>query len=404
MKSFKQYLTEASDKNTHLEHLEDSVFNYGVPGAKSAVSFLKGLKNMLSGSSKSAVNITVKWDGAPAIVCGINPENGKFFVATKSAFNKEPKLIYTKSDVDKYYDGELANTLKIALINLSTLGINTILQGDFLFVKSSLKSVEHEGEEYITFRPNTITYAVPADSTLGAKIASANMGIVFHTTYAGKTIADLKASFGADVSHLKSGKVWVTDAAFRDTSGAATLTKSESDYVDVRIDSLVDLIKTLDSKKVSLLIGDSKIQSYIKMYVNAKVKSGENISGTKKYATGLSAFIKERVTAEIEKLKTDRGKQGKQQQLNDLTKFLKNSESELINIFLVSALISDIKGVFLNKLKRVNSIGTFLETPDGFKVTSPEGFVAVDKIGNAYKLVDRLEFSRANFTLDKAWS
>lgn len=404
MKTFKQYITEAAGKNTHLEHLEDSVFNDGVPGARSAVAFLKGLNNMLSGSSKSAVNVTVKWDGAPAIICGINPENGKFFVATKSAFNKEPKLIYTKSDVDKYYEGDLAQRLKIALENLSNIGIKNVLQGDFLFVKSSLKMVEYEGQEYVAFRPNTITYAVPSDSTLGAKISAANMGIVFHTTYTGKTIADLKASFGADVSHLKSGKVWVTDATFRDASGVATLTKTESDYVKVRIASLVDVIKQLDSKRVALLIGDSKIQSYIKMYVNSKVKSGENISGTKKYASGLSDFIREKVASEIDNLKTDKGKQGKQQQLNDLTKFLKNYQSDLTNIFLVSALIADIKGVFLNKLKRVNSIGTFLETPDGFKVTSPEGFVAVDKIGTAYKLVDRLEFSRANFNLDKAWA
>lgn len=403
MKSFKQYITEAAGKNTHLEHLEDSIFNEGVPGAKSAVAFLGGLKSMLSGSSKSSVNVTVKWDGAPAIICGINPENGRFFVATKSAFNKEPKLIYTKADADKYYEGDLAVRMKIALENLSGIGIKNVLQGDFLFIKSSLKLVEHEGEEYIAFRPNTITYAVPANSSLGSKIAASNMGIVFHTTYTGKTIADLKASFGADVSNLKSGKVWVTDADFRDTSGAATLTKSETDYVTARIASLKDLIKSLDSKRVAVLISDPKIQSYIKMYVNAKVKDGENISGTKKYATGLVDFIKDRFSADIEKLKTDKGKQGRQQQLNDLTSFLRTYQSDLINIFLVSALISDIKGVFINKLKRVNSIGTFLETPDGFKVTSPEGFVAVDKIGNAYKLVDRLEFSRANFTLDKAW-
>jgi hypothetical protein len=404
MKSFKQYITEAAGKNTHLEHLEDSIFNEGVPGAKSAAAFLSGLKSMLSGSSKSSVNVTVKWDGAPAIVCGINPENGRFFVATKSAFNKEPKLIYTKADVDKYYEGDLGVRMKIALENLSGIGIKNVLQGDFLFIKSSLKMVEHEGEQYIAFRPNTITYAVPADSSLGAKIAAANMGIVFHTTYTGKTIADLKASFGADVSNLKSGKVWVTDADFRDTSGAATLTKSETDYVTARMANLKELIKSLDSKRVAVLISDPKIQAYIKMYVNAKVKDGENISGTKKYASGLVDFIKDRFSADIEKLKTDKGKQGRQQQLNDLTSFLRTYQSDLINIFLVSAFISDIKGVFINKLKRVNSIGTFLETPDGFKVTSPEGFVAVDKIGNAYKLVDRLEFSRANFTLDKAWA
>jgi hypothetical protein len=404
MKTFRQYLAEASGKNTHLEHLEDSVFNEGVPGARSALAFLKGLKSMLLGSSKSPVNVTVKWDGAPAVICGINPENGKFFVGTKSTFNKEPKLIYTKSDVDKYYEGELAQKLKLCIENLPSLGIKNVLQGDLLFFRSSLQSMEYEGEQYISFKPNTIRYAVPANSSLGAAISAANLGIVFHTTYTGKTIADLKASFGADVSGLKSSKVWVTDATFRDASGAATLTQSETDYVATRIDSLASLIKSLDAKRVALILGDSKIQTNIKMYVNAKVKAGENISGTKKYAAGLVDFIRERFAADIEKLKTDKGRQGKEQQLKNLTDFLRKFQDDLINIFLVSALISDIKGVFLNKLRRVNSIGTFLETPDGYKVTSPEGFVAVDKIGKAYKLVDRLEFSRVNATQEKDWA
>jgi predicted secreted protein len=404
MKTFRQYLAEASGKNTHLEHLEDSVFNEGVPGARSALAFLKGLKSMLLGSSKSPVNVTVKWDGAPAVICGINPENGKFFVGTKSTFNKEPKLIYTKSDVDKYYEGELAQKLKLCIENLPSLGIKNVLQGDLLFFRSSLQSMEYEGEQYISFKPNTIRYAVPANSSLGAAISAANLGIVFHTTYTGKTIADLKASFGADVSGLKSSKVWVTDATFRDASGAATLTQSETDYVTTRIDSLASLIKSLDAKRVALILGDSKIQTNIKMYVNAKVKAGENISGTKKYAAGLVDFIRERFAADIEKLKTDKGRQGKEQQLKNLTDFLRKFQDDLINIFLVSALISDIKGVFLNKLRRVNSIGTFLETPDGYKVTSPEGFVAVDKIGKAYKLVDRLEFSRVNATQEKDWA
>lgn len=403
MKTFRDYLIESSGKNTHLEHLEDSIFNEGLPGARSAVAFLKGLKSMLSGTSKSSVNVTVKWDGAPAIICGINPENGKFFVGTKSAFNKDPKVAYTKSDVDKYYEGDLAKKLKLCVELLPSLGITNVLQGDLLFSRSTLQTMDYEGEQYISFRPNTIRYAVPVNSSLGAAISAASLGIVFHTTYNGSTLAGLKASFGADISGLKSGKVWVTDATFRDTSGSATLTQTESSYASERISDLSSLIKSLDARRVATLIGDPKIQSYIKMYVNAKVKDGENISGTKKYATGLVDFIRSRVSAEIEKLKTDKGKQGKEQQLNQLTTFLKEYQTDLINIFLVSALISDIKGVFLNKLRKVNSIGTFLETPDGYKVTSPEGFVAVDRIGKAYKLVDRLEFSRANFTADKGW-
>ena len=404
MKTFRQYLIESSTKNTHLEHIDDEIFNGGVAGARKALSFLRGLRNMLSGSSSSSVNVTVKWDGAPAIVCGINPENGKFFVATKSAFNKNPKLNYTHSDIDKNHSGGLADTLKIALDNLSQLGIVGILQGDFLFTKDSIKTANHDGEKLITFTPNSITYAVPTHSNIASDILAANMGIVFHTTYTGKTIQDLKANFGADVSGLrKTSRVWVTDATFRDTSGAATLTKSETQQVTQMLGDIGELVRQLDSSSVSRIVSDEQMVSFIKAYINSKVKVGEGVSGTKKYANGLISFITDKFQEEIDSLKTDRGKQGKKDKLKLTKDFVKSHQDQLVLMFMIAALISNVKKIFLDKLKRVKSIGTFLETPDGFKVTSPEGFVAVDQIGNAVKLVDRLEFSRANFTMEKSW-
>lgn len=404
MKTFRQYLTESSDKNTHLEHLEDEIFNGGVEGTRRALNFLRGLRNMLSGSSTSSMNVTVKWDGAPAIVCGTNPENGKFFVATKSAFNKTPKLNYTHADIDRNHSGGLADTLKIALDNLSQLGIAGILQGDLLFTKGKLKTISHAGEKLITFTPNAITYAVPASSDLAQHLLGANLGIVFHTTYTGSTIADLKAKFGADVSGLhRSSRVWVTDANFRDTSGASTLTKAETDSVTEILSEIGTLFRQMDSQSVSTIVSDPQMVSYVKAYINSKVKVGEGVAGTKKYAAGLIAFVTDKFQAEIDALKTDRGKQGKTEKLKSAVRFIKTHREQFIIMFTIAALMTSVKGMLLAKLKRVNSIGTFLETPDGFKVTSPEGFVAVDHIGNAVKLVDRLEFSRANFTMDKGW-
>ena len=72
------------DKNTHLEHLEDDIINNGHDGGKNAIAFLEALNEMLSGHSKKSVDVSVKWDGAPAIFAGPSPENGKFFVGTKS--------------------------------------------------------------------------------------------------------------------------------------------------------------------------------------------------------------------------------------------------------------------------------------------------------------------------------
>lgn len=404
MKTFRQYLTESSSKNTHLEHLEEEIFNGGIAGARRALSFLRGLRNMLSGSSSSSVNVTVKWDGAPAIVCGTNPENGKFFVATKSAFNKTPKLNYTHNDIDKNHSGGLADTLKIALDNLSQLGIKGILQGDFLFTKDTIKTATHDGEKLITFTPNTITYAIPIDSNFANNILTANMGIVFHTTYTGKTIQNLKANYGADISNLKKiSRVWVTDATFKDTSGAATLTKAETQQVTEILNDISELIRQLDSGSVSRIVSDSQLISFIKAYVNSKVKVGEGVSGTKKYAVGLMSFITSKFQEDIDSLKTDKGKQSKKETMRLTKSFVKNHQDQLVLMFMIAAHMTNVKKILLNKLKRVNAIGTFLETPDGFKVTSPEGFVAVDQIGNAVKLVDRLEFSRANFTMEKSW-
>ena len=137
MFSFKGFFTK--EKNTHLEHLEDDIINRGSRGGENALNFLRSVRDMLAGSSNKKVNMTVKWDGAPAIICGINPENGKFFVGTKSVFNKNAKVNYTNADIRKNHSGELASKLSIALKELSRLGIKGVLQGDFLFSQSDLK-------------------------------------------------------------------------------------------------------------------------------------------------------------------------------------------------------------------------------------------------------------------------
>ncbi|CAB4141221.1 hypothetical protein UFOVP410_60 [uncultured Caudovirales phage] len=406
MIKFKQFIVESETKNQHLEHLEDEVFNGGVAGTRRALNFLRGLRDMLSGSSDSSVNVTVKWDGAPAIICGINPENKRFFVATKSAFNKNPKLNYTNSDIETNHGNSpgLIQKLKIALNSLSKLGIKGILQGDLLFTKEDLVPMENEGEKLISFKPNTIRYAVPLDSDLARKIMSSDMGIVFHTTYTGKTIESMKANFGANVDYLKkSSRVWVTDATFKDESGTATLTESEMEYVTDRLSKIGKIFNKMNSSVITQIISDEQLKIYIKTYINSKVRTGQSIEGTKQYADGLITFIKEKFQKEIDKLKTEKGKLGREEKLKQVVSFVNSNKEQFIIMFLVAALMADVKGLLINKLKKVSSIGTFLETPDGFKVTSPEGFVAIDRLGAAVKLVDRLEFSRANFNLEKSW-
>ena len=134
MQGFQDYLL-VEDRNTHLEHLEDEIINNGTKGAKTAIEFLKSIKQMLQGG-KGGSSISVKWDGAPAIFCGINPENGKFFVATKSLFNATPKINYTNADIKRNHSGALADKLITALQYFPKLGIKGVLQGDLLFTIS----------------------------------------------------------------------------------------------------------------------------------------------------------------------------------------------------------------------------------------------------------------------------
>lgn len=407
MITFKTFLTEASGKNTHLEHLEDEVFNGGIAGTRKALTFLEKLTKMLAGRSKSGVNVTVKWDGAPAIIAGINPENGKFFVGTKSVFNKEGKLNYTPRDIDNNHGGSgaLPDKLKIALQELPKLGFKGVIQGDFLYTAEDIKTVEIDGETLVAFRPNTITYTVPMNSDLAHKILNSKMGIVFHTSYSGKKISDMKASFGVDSTKFRHvPSCWATDATFRDESGTATLTKDETANVTMLLSKLEDLFNRMDPRVVNSIASDSNLQALIKTYTNAQIRSGLGIEGSKKYASGLVDFITAKYDKEIAALKTDKGKDKKRLGLDTLHLLIKNNRVQLINMFRMSELITEVKAILLRKLQQVKSLGTFLETPDGYKVTAPEGFVAIDHVsGSAVKLVDRLEFSKANFTLEKNW-
>ena len=397
MRTFTTFLTE--QKNLHLEHLEDELFNRGEAGVNEAIAFLKSLSEMLKGNAKSPVNVTVKWDGAPAIFTGINPENGKFFVATKSLFNKTPKINYTNADIDRNHSGGLADKLKVALASLKGLGIKGVLQGDMLYTTGDLSSQTIDGESMLTFTPNTITYAVPSNSGLASKSNSSQMGIVFHTTYSGDTIENLKASFGANVSGLKkTKKVWYQDADYRDVSGRATMTAKQERDIQNYIKGTERIVK--GSKAALKKIVNSPLKDLIKIYLNQNVRAGID-KGT---AAGLAAFLGSRFDTKISSLKTDKARERVQQEKNDLMKELKRNERSLDGIFTAHYYLAQAKMLILKKLQALNTMPSFIKTDSGYKVTNPEGFVAIDRTGKAVKLVDRMEFSRANFNVAKDWT
>jgi hypothetical protein len=395
-------------KNTHLEHLEDDILNQGSQGGKNAIEFLRSLGKMLTEKNSTGIMVTTKWDGAPAIVCGTNPENGKFFVGTKSVFAKtEPKLCYTNQDIINFYgeEGQLQNKLRTCLEYLPKIGIKGVIQGDLLFTNDKgLANID--GQNMITFRPNTITYAVPRDSDLGSKVSLAKMGIVFHTRYTGNTIAEMNASFGVDINSFnRTQDVYVATATFRDATGAANFSTEQLAAYNAAVNRAEGSLRQASTfLDVIGATGESKflMTSLFKRYFNTYIVSGQGIKNTQNVASNFSKFYVGLLDKEIlsKKTKTAQDKYLKMKQ--DGLQFIKANERAIYMTVASYINLQTAKGMVITQLAKVNTFGTFLKTDDGYKVTAPEGFVAI-KSGSALKLVDRLEFSKANFTIAKDW-
>ena len=403
MFSFSGFLTE--EKNLHLEHLEDEVLNNGVVGTRSAINYLQSLRDMLAGSSKSSVNVTVKWDGAPAIFAGINPENGQFFVGTKGVFNKNAKINYSHDDIDRNHPSSgLNQKLKVALTELSKLGIKDVLQGDMMFTQEDLENKTIDGKQYVTFQPNTIVYAVPMESA--QRILSSKMGIVFHTTYSGKTMEDMSASFSVNLRGLaKTSDVWYSDAEYRDTSGSINFNKTETTAITKVLSQAGKTFHTLNSEFLNMISQNDDINILIKTYNNTKVRTGQKITNTRMHTKGLIEYVYDKLKKEVDKVKRPQNKKIKQLNMDRLMKEFRSNSSQLVKIFDMQNLLVDAKEMVIRKLEKSKGLmDLFIRTENGYKVTQPEGFVAIDKLGKAVKLVDRLEFSRANFNAAKNWT
>jgi len=393
-------------KNTHLEHLEDDILNSGSSGGKNAIAFLRELGEMLTAKS-SQVSITTKWDGAPAIVCGKAPGTGKFFVGTKSVFNKsQPKICYTNKDIDNFYpEGQLNKKLKTCLTHLPKLGIDGVVQGDLLFTDDrSFTNIN--GKSMVTFRPNTITYAVPNDSDLATTIKTAKMGIVFHTAYSGSSILDLSASFGVDVSKFASTPdVYVVSASFQDASGAANFSPQQRLAYNAAVNRAEGSLRQASSfLDVLSSTGESKfiMANLFKRYFNTYIVSGRGVKNTRDVAVNFASFYSQLLDQEIASKKTKAAQDKYKKMKQDGLKFIANNERSIYMTVASYINLQTAKGMVVGKLSTVSTLGTFLKTENGYKVTAPEGFVAI-KDGAALKLVDRLEFSRANFTVAKDW-
>ena len=407
MKKFTNYLAES--KNTHMTHIEDLILDGGVKGARQAIQALRSLRDMLAGSTKSPVDVTVKWDGAPAVFAGIDPSDGQFFVAKKGIFNKNPKIYKNHDDIKEDTSGDLQKKLILAFDNLKGLGITGVIQGDFMFERKDLKKETINGIPHITFHPNTIVYAVPTNNDVAKSIMAAKIGIVWHTTYSGATFETMSAEFGKEiVPKLKKSKdVWMVDAVLPDLSGTATLTANDTKVLSTKLSAAGKMFQKIQGNVLKEIESNKELNLIINVYNNRMVRQGQRIKDTKKHATGLIMFVRDRYAKEIDKRSSQKGKDVQIKKRDELVNFFdKSNLKQLQMIFDLQNLVVDSKLILINKLNKLSKIGTFVKTTSGFKVTNPEGFVAIDrKEGGAVKLVDRLEFSANNCSKDiiKGW-
>ena len=404
-------LCEAAEgKNTHLEHLEDLILNLGYRGAQSAFAYLEGLRAMLAEGTGTPGKVTVKWDGAPAIICGIDPADGKFFLGTKSVFARDAKLVKSVKDIKEWYSDKpgLAEKLAYALKYLPKLGIGNVLQGDLMFTDKDLGTAEIGGEQCYVFTPNTISYAVPVNSTLGQRLAKAKLGIVFHTAYEGPSLPEMTASFGASVAGLnKTADVWFDDATYKDYTGRASLTTEENRAIQAAIAGGQKTLAKTNAKKFDIILGNAEFAKYIKPFINNRIRAGEQVGEPITFLKEFVGFYTEKMNAEIAKLKGGPESKAAQERIAKIQaqeQFIADNSNTLLAIMAIYKRVIELKLAIVRKLQQVESIvGTSTKSETGYHVMNPEGFVAIGHDGGAVKLVDRLEFSRQNFAGVQDW-
>lgn len=395
-------------KLKHLEHLEDEVLNYGSEGCGAIVRFLTELKNMI-GKKSTGGFLQTKWDGAPSVVCGVDPMTGGFFVGTKSVFNKkDPKICYTEEDIDNLYEGELNKKLKDCLNYFSQLGITGVIQGDLLFTDDK-KTQRIEGEELIIFRPNTITYAIPTNHPIGQRVNKAKIGVVFHTHYSGgPDLADMSAKPRVDISKFKD----VPDVAVisNDTQvQEVSFTQSEEQrfqrYIQ-QVNRMCEISAEFHDYLVenSGTTGDKKffVGSYLKPFFNAEIKAARTITNVDATLKSFAEFYKAKMDKEINSVKTPAAQTKKREFMYTGIKYLEDNAKEFKAFVALYKVIQEAKLFIIQKLDSLEQFRTFVEIDGGYKVTTPEGYV-LHQDGDMVKLVNRIEFSKNNFTIEKNW-
>lgn len=393
----------------HLTHIEDLVTTNGVDGAIQAVALVRALTNGFSGHANAPVNLSVKIDGAPALVAGTDPDDGKFFVGTKGAFAKTPQIAKSTGDINRLYGNKpgLRDKMLVAFDALSQITFPNIMQGDLLFTPDLKVPQTIDGVKFITFTPNTITYGIPVDSKLGQDINRAKFGICFHTVYTGGSFAQLQArpAVKSDIEPLRTtSEVIVFSSEYQDLSGTLTLTDRETTAMNTiltRIQPLTTKLRT--NTFLTALTQLPLLKTEFSIFQNTLVRGGESITlSPATFIERFETFLQQRGEKDAEKKTTQAGQNSTRTRYAKLIAVVRDIEDGLTDVLAWQNGIIAAKTLLLQKLNASsNGLRTFIHDDEGLIAGPHEGFVAVDAEGRFVKLVDRSYFSRLNFLSTK---
>ena len=343
--------------------------------------------------------LTIKIDGSPSIIIG--DKGGDFWVGTKSVFNKDPKINRTDADIERNHGHSpgLVEKLQYALKYCRNLGIDGIVQGDFLYTKPDLSRTTIQGNRMIVFTPNTITYAVPTATPLGQRVAASQMGIVFHTYYTGTDLQNMTAHFGYSCKGLRpSTQVFYMDATLPDLTSKFDLTGEEETIINYALKLSKEIAANRDASAfLAMVSSDDDWGVVVSTYNNSVVRSGKTPASAQEAVAGLREWIAGYWDRKVASVSTPAAKQRYADLAVWMMKTLSEYQAGAMLAYRGYIALAQAKMVLLKHLNSLNNLGTFLQKNGELIPTNPEGFVAIEDTGKVVKFVDRLTFSAANF-------
>jgi hypothetical protein len=392
MKSFSKFLTEqesseegASRQIKHLTHVEDRPLQSGAKGFSKAIESLKAASTHIQQGKKTS-ELTTKYDGSPSIVYGHHPDNGKFFVASKSAFNKTPKINYTPADIEKNHGHApgLVNKLKDALKHLPKIAPKEgVYQGDMMFSDVDKMKNKNGG---VSFHPNPsgLTYTAVGDKASSVK--KSKMGVVTHLSYSGKNSKNLNASHEVDHENFNNHPDVFTIDPRMDTSKIHFGKKEKSEFER----HLSAAQKIHDTHENEMYPGTSThhgVSGHLESYMNHTVRTGEEPNHE-----NFKNWLENKKNKDIDKLKVEKNKKVKQDELSSELGKIERNKKHYNNLFKMHSHLQNAKNVLIGVL---NQYQEFDHEHHGEKA-NPEGYVFHHK-NDTDKFVNRKEFSRRNF-------